>query len=137
MTEEGRSPKKTGTTEFRPEGCNLTKSPPPASSVYLQSRIFPPLQTKFLLEFLPLQKKSLLSTQHLLRNSTSILQSVNMSFQAGGRGCFNCGEATHQARDCPKKGTPTCYNCGGMQYLPRYPVNYSITMECFLDFVLI
>ncbi|RDH15292.1 hypothetical protein M752DRAFT_274269 [Aspergillus phoenicis ATCC 13157] len=37
-----------------------------------------------------------------------------MSFQAGGRGCFNCGDASHQARDCPKKGTPTCYNCGGM-----------------------
>ncbi|BCS24761.1 putative zinc knuckle domain protein (Byr3) [Aspergillus puulaauensis] len=37
-----------------------------------------------------------------------------MSF--GGRVCFNCGEATHQARDCPKKGTPTCYNCGGMQH---------------------
>ncbi|KAE8307675.1 hypothetical protein BDV41DRAFT_554130 [Aspergillus transmontanensis] len=39
-----------------------------------------------------------------------------MSFQAGGRGCFNCGDASHQARDCPKKGTPTCYNCGGMLY---------------------
>ncbi|RAH55559.1 hypothetical protein BO85DRAFT_74283 [Aspergillus piperis CBS 112811] len=38
-----------------------------------------------------------------------------MSFQAGGRGCFNCGDASHQARDCPKKGTPTCYNCGGRE----------------------
>ncbi|GLA56548.1 hypothetical protein AtubIFM54640_000204 [Aspergillus tubingensis] len=70
-----------------------------------------------------------------------------MSFQAGGRGCFNCeslppalfrrlsnlspsilsctlcasipaapaeGEKK-TARDCPKKGTPTCYNCGGRE----------------------
>ncbi|KIW99432.1 uncharacterized protein Z518_11171 [Rhinocladiella mackenziei CBS 650.93] len=28
------------------------------------------------------------------------------------RGCYNCGDPSHQARDCPKKGTPTCYNCG-------------------------
>ncbi|KAK5936995.1 hypothetical protein PMZ80_010744 [Knufia obscura] len=28
------------------------------------------------------------------------------------RGCFNCGEADHQARDCPKKTASTCYNCG-------------------------
>ncbi|KAF5003352.1 hypothetical protein F66182_16145, partial [Fusarium sp. NRRL 66182] len=35
-----------------------------------------------------------------------------MENQSGSRGCFNCGEPSHQARDCPKKGTPTCYNCG-------------------------
>ncbi|KAF8604636.1 hypothetical protein BDV93DRAFT_94007 [Ceratobasidium sp. AG-I] len=29
-----------------------------------------------------------------------------------GRGCFNCGGFGHQAAQCPKAGTPTCYNCG-------------------------
>ncbi|KAF7625896.1 hypothetical protein AFCA_007709 [Aspergillus flavus] len=42
-----------------------------------------------------------------------------MSFQTRGRGCFNCGDASHQARDCPKKGTPTCYNCGGQGHVSR------------------
>ncbi|OCT45531.1 hypothetical protein CLCR_01736 [Cladophialophora carrionii] len=23
------------------------------------------------------------------------------------RGCYNCGDSSHQARDCPKKGNPT------------------------------
>lgn len=29
------------------------------------------------------------------------------------------GDASHQARDCPKKGTPTCYNCGGEGHVSR------------------
>ncbi|CAI7671017.1 unnamed protein product [Penicillium manginii] len=29
------------------------------------------------------------------------------------------GDASHQAKDCPKKGTPTCYNCGGEGHVNR------------------
>ncbi|PYH33196.1 putative zinc knuckle domain protein (Byr3) [Aspergillus neoniger CBS 115656] len=50
-----------------------------------------------------------------------------MSFQAGGRGCFNCGDASHQARDCPKKGTPTCYNCGGQGHVSKSTSEFSIS----------
>ncbi|KAF8854769.1 hypothetical protein BDZ45DRAFT_676748 [Acephala macrosclerotiorum] len=32
---------------------------------------------------------------------------------AQGRGCYNCGDASHQARDCPTRGPAKCYNCGG------------------------
>ncbi|KIX99190.1 uncharacterized protein Z520_04766 [Fonsecaea multimorphosa CBS 102226] len=35
------------------------------------------------------------------------------------RGCYNCGDSSHQARDCPKKGTPTCYNCGAEGHVSR------------------
>lgn len=29
------------------------------------------------------------------------------------------GDPSHQARDCPSKGTPTCYNCGNQGHLSR------------------
>ncbi|KAI1614801.1 hypothetical protein EDD36DRAFT_431398 [Exophiala viscosa] len=35
------------------------------------------------------------------------------------RGCYNCGDSSHQARDCPKKGNPTCYNCGAEGHVSR------------------
>ncbi|KAH8704278.1 hypothetical protein BGW36DRAFT_100440 [Talaromyces proteolyticus] len=44
-----------------------------------------------------------------------------MDYQSGSRGCFNCGDASHQARDCPKKGVPTCYNCGGQGHAANAP----------------
>ncbi|KAI7046194.1 hypothetical protein KC352_g46184, partial [Hortaea werneckii] len=42
-----------------------------------------------------------------------------MDFAAGNRGCYNCGDNTHQARDCPTKGNPTCYNCGQSGHVSR------------------
>ena len=29
------------------------------------------------------------------------------------------GDGSHQARDCPKRGTPTCYNCGEEGHVSR------------------
>ena len=29
------------------------------------------------------------------------------------------GDPSHQARECPSKGTPTCYNCGNQGHLSR------------------
>ena len=29
------------------------------------------------------------------------------------------GDASHQARECPKRGTPTCYNCGEEGHVSR------------------
>ena len=29
------------------------------------------------------------------------------------------GDTTHQARECPTKGSPTCYNCGQTGHLSR------------------
>ena len=29
------------------------------------------------------------------------------------------GDSSHQARDCPKRGTPTCYNCGEEGHVSR------------------
>ncbi|KAI0636530.1 hypothetical protein C8Q77DRAFT_508503 [Trametes polyzona] len=36
----------------------------------------------------------------------------NFTTKMAARGCFNCGGFGHQAANCPKAGTPTCYNCG-------------------------
>ena len=32
---------------------------------------------------------------------------------------FTGGDPSHQARECPSKGTPTCYNCGNQGHLSR------------------
>src|SRR5206468_3067862 len=32
---------------------------------------------------------------------------------------FLGGDTSHQARDCPKKGNPICYNCGGEGHVSR------------------
>lgn len=32
---------------------------------------------------------------------------------------FPGGDSSHQARDCPKRGTPTCYNCGEEGHVSR------------------
>lgn len=29
------------------------------------------------------------------------------------------GDSSHQARECPKRGTPTCYNCGEEGHVSR------------------
>ncbi|KAI4239139.1 MAG: hypothetical protein L6R40_005572 [Gallowayella cf. fulva] len=52
------------------------------------------------------------------------LNVLNMDYQSsGGRGCYNFfhsgGDSSHQARDCPKRGTPTCYNCGEEGHVSR------------------
>ncbi|KAF4313543.1 Zinc finger CCHC-type protein [Botryosphaeria dothidea] len=45
---------------------------------------------------------------------------LTMDFSAPpARGCYNCGDTSHQARDCPTKGNPTCYNCGEQGHLSR------------------
>ncbi|KAF4635778.1 hypothetical protein G7Y89_g2329 [Cudoniella acicularis] len=44
-----------------------------------------------------------------------------MDSYGGGqaRGCYNCGDASHQARDCPTRGPAKCYNCGGEGHMSR------------------
>ncbi|KAL2007154.1 hypothetical protein VTN00DRAFT_8592 [Thermoascus crustaceus] len=66
----------------------------------------------------PLRSSPISTNLHRNLSSTVPTQ-FKMDFQTGGRGCFNCGDASHQARDCPKKGTPTCYNCGGQGHVSR------------------
>ncbi|KAI0729886.1 hypothetical protein C8Q72DRAFT_281490 [Fomitopsis betulina] len=45
---------------------------------------------------------------------------------AGARGCFNCGGFGHQAANCPKAGTPTCYNC---MYAPTTNIHLSNSLR--------
>ncbi|KAJ5584110.1 zinc knuckle domain-containing protein [Penicillium hispanicum] len=47
------------------------------------------------------------------------------------RACYNCGDASHQAKDCPKKGTPTCYNCGGEGHVNRECPNPQKERTCY------
>lgn len=56
-------------------------------------------------------------SSHRFRNShpTTPKSSSIMADQ----GCFNCGAADHQARNCPKKAASTCYNCGQAGHLSR------------------
>ncbi|KAM0714037.1 hypothetical protein Q7P37_011001 [Cladosporium fusiforme] len=65
-----------------------------------------------------------LTTTHHITSFTPprtplITMEYNTGAPTGGRACYNCGDPSHQARDCPSKGTPTCYNCGNQGHLSR------------------
>ncbi|KAK0109352.1 hypothetical protein ONS96_003169 [Cadophora gregata f. sp. sojae] len=59
------------------------------------------------------------TTNFLPRKPTPSTEIMD-SYGAGpARGCYNCGDASHQARDCPTRGPAKCYNCGGEGHMSR------------------
>ncbi|KAH4178196.1 hypothetical protein HBI56_021940 [Parastagonospora nodorum] len=49
----------------------------------------------------------------------------------GSRGCYNCGDSSHRAAECPTKGTPTCYNCGEKGHVSRECQNPQAEKTCY------
>ncbi|TKA56090.1 hypothetical protein B0A49_10839 [Cryomyces minteri] len=87
------------------------------------------LSTPTLLAFLSKKKPRLCLTYELYSQLN-----FKMEYGAqtgGGRGCYNCGDTTHQARDCPTKGNPTCYNCGEQGHLSRECQNPQKEKPCY------
>jgi len=66
----------------------------------------------------------------------SLPQITKMDYQApaagaGGRGCYNCGDSSHRAAECPTKGTPTCYNCGEKGHVSRECTSPQAEKTCY------
>nr|POF14852.1 cellular nucleic acid-binding protein like [Quercus suber] len=70
-------------------------------------------------------RHSVLTFESQRYTTTSLPTTVKMDYTeappaTGNRGaCYNCGDTTHQARDCPTKQAPSCYNCGQQGHMSR------------------
>merc|ERR1712093_93206 len=54
-----------------------------------------------------------------LKETPTSIEIMDSYGSGPARGCYNCGDASHQARDCPTRGPAKCYNCGGEGHMSR------------------
>lgn len=64
-------------------------------------------------------KKKIINTSKILNLAHSLELRCHLIFLECANFSYLGGDPSHQARECPTKGTPTCYNCGQQGHVSR------------------